>query len=125
MEPLSYVMVPIVICISICALAGGYLWLSYKARVANHETVRRAMELGQQLDAESLKVLTSDSRSTLADMRGGVVAGAVGVAFLVVGVVIELAFNNDGQFAIIIGILALGLGAGRLIAWKLAEKLAR
>lgn len=125
MEPLSYALVPIVICLSLCALAASYLWLNYKARVANHETVRRALELGQQLDADSLKVLTSDSRNTLADMRGGVVAGAVGVAFLVVGAVIELAFDNDGQFAIIVGILAVGLGAGRLIAWKLAEKLAR
>lgn len=125
MEPLSYVLVPIVICVSVCALLAGYFWLGYKARVANHETVRRAMELGQQLDADALKVLTSESRATLADMRGGVVACAVGAAFLVVGLVIEFGFSNDGQFAIIVGILALGLGCGRLLAWKLAEKLAR
>jgi hypothetical protein len=123
MEPVLNSLVPIVSILAFATVIAAGLWLSYKAKADHHETVRRALELGQTLDGESMKMITSREVSPAMDRRAGVIALCVGIAFFLMA---AIEFGRGGHddlvsFAGIVGLVFAGVGAGRLIAWKLAQ----
>jgi hypothetical protein len=124
MEPASFTVVPLALFTMITILTVSLGWLAYKARQDHHETVRKSLELGQPLDPDVLKVLGRQPVTPEADQRGGLIAGSVGIAFLILaGFNFATGGDLDGtRVSVFFGILALGLGAGRLIAARTARK---
>jgi hypothetical protein len=124
MDSLSLTLIPIslfmMIGIVLCSLA----WLFYKSRQDHHETIRKALELGQPLDPHVLRIFAQSQREPEDDLRAGIISICVGLAFMVVtGVNIETGGDHYGsQITGFIGILTVGFGVGRLLASRIAKK---
>jgi hypothetical protein len=125
MEPASATVVPLALFVMITVTTGGLIWLAYKSGLERHQTVRKAMELGQPLDAATLRALSRNPSTPEGDLRGGVIASCVGIAFLAVAganAATTTGLTDGTRIAAFLGILALGLGGGRLLASRLLPK---
>ncbi|MEP1599648.1 MAG: hypothetical protein ABJM18_14950, partial [Hyphomonas sp.] len=72
----------------------GIVWLvshyNYKKRLTLHETVRHAVDKGQDLTGETMEKLALITDPIRADLRRGVLFLAVGVAFGFLGVMVGM-----------------------------------
>ena len=87
--PQNEMWIPIVMFISIAAVLSFWLYLRYRARQALQQTVQKAIERGQDLSPELLDRLGQPRRSEQADLRRGVIAIGLGVAFVAFGLILD------------------------------------
>mgnify|MGYP001797450849 CR=1 FL=1 len=110
------VLVPIVFFAAII----GALWLfshyNYKKRQTAHETVRLAVEKGQEVSPELVEKMSFLSDPVKSDLRRGVLLVAIGVAFVVLGVIMPhdepeamRGIVGISSFPIVLGIAYHGL----------------
>ncbi|MEL7541666.1 MAG: DUF6249 domain-containing protein [Pseudomonadota bacterium] len=83
---------PIQVVLALCVIFGSValiVWLllffGYKRRLAAHDTIRLAMEHGQEISSETIKVLTMAINPATADLRRGVILIATGFAIALFG----------------------------------------
>ena len=112
------IIVPVVFFASIA----GIVWLvshyNFKKRLTLHETVRHAIDKGQDLTGSAMEKLALITDPVRADLRRGVLCLAVGVAFGFLGIMVGM---EDGEavrpmigvasFPVFIGLAYLGLWA--------------
>jgi Domain of unknown function (DUF6249) len=120
----NYIIIPIMMMLMLTVGVIAWLWLNYRAKADHHETLRRALELGQPLDIESLKMHVSSPMTPAADRRGGTIALCVGAAFLILAVTQRFSHGSwiQGEPSLALGLIFCAVGVGRLIAWKIAAK---
>ena len=110
------ILVPLFVFGSTVAVIWLVSYFNYKKRKTAHDTVRHAVENGQQISAELVENMSLIFDPVRADLRRGVLFIAVGLAIMVLGTII--AFEDDaalgpvlgvGAFPIILGVAYLGL----------------
>ena len=100
----------------------GIVWLvshyNFKKRLTLHETVRHAVDKGQDLTGETMEKLALITDPIRADLRRGVLFLAVGVAFGFLGMMVGMEEGEAvkpmigvASFPVFIGLAYLGLWA--------------
>ena len=111
--------VPIVFFAAIAAVLCVYLYLRYRTRHAVQETVRQAIEQGQQLTPEILERLGQPSRPKKSDLRRGVILISVGLGIAAFGALIG---EDDAIRPLLaIGSLPFLVGIAYLGLWKFGK----
>ena len=76
------VAVPLGLFLTIFAIIGTVMFFRFRTRQELQLTVRAAIESGQNLSAEVLEELTASLDSARNDLRKGIIAIAIGLAFV-------------------------------------------
>jgi len=112
--------IPIVAFLVIGTVSIMVTYFRHKTRMGTEKTIRLALEKGNELSPEMLDRLASPKKSTVADLRRGMVSVAVGIGFVILG------FMVDDEEAIrpMIGIamFPMFIGFAYLILWRLGER---
>lgn len=110
----------VVIPIFIFASIVGIIWLfshyNYKKRLTAHETLRLAVEKGQEVSPELVERMSYLNDPAKSDLRRGILLIAFGAAFICLGLLIPhdepealRGMLGVSSFPIILGIAYLGL----------------
>ena len=110
----------VVIPIFIFASIVGAIWLfshyNYKKRLTAHETLRLAVEKGQEVSPELVERMSYHNDPAKSDLRRGILLIAFGVAFICLGLLVPhdepealRGMLGVSSFPIILGIAYLGL----------------
>ena len=96
------------------------IWLRYRIRQDMQQTIRLALDKGQDLSPELIDRLGHPKPSKNKDMRLGVIWLAVAISLAIFGQFIP----DDEANRIFLGIAAfpLFIGAAYLIIWRFAER---
>lgn len=113
-------MIPIVMFAAIALIIGLFLYFRYRSRESLQQTIRQAIDKGQELTPEVLDRLGEPRKVGSGDMRRGIVGLALGASVAVFGVVLGeqdavrplLAIS---AFPFLVGIAYLGL-------WKFGKR---
>lgn len=108
------VMIPIIAIISFSVVMGLVLMFRARTRTEVQNTVRAAIDHGQELSPELIANLMESLSSPYADLRRGIISIAIGIAvFLFSGLIGEEDAEGPlmaiAMFPILIGIAYLGL----------------
>ena len=110
------VFVPISIFAATVAIVWLYSHYNYKKRLTAHETLRLAVEKGQEVSPELVERMSFINDPVKSDLRRGILLIAFGVAFICLGAMIPHdepdAFRGMlgiSAFPIILGVAYLGL----------------
>ncbi len=106
--------IPITMFISLAVVAGLVLYFKYKTKHEVQETVRSALDKGQELSPELLDKLGDALPSPKSDLRRGIMSITIGLA---IGAFAYLLGEEDAQgpllaisaFPVLIGVAYLGL----------------
>jgi hypothetical protein len=112
--PQNELWVPIVLFLSIATVLGLWFYFRYRARREVQETVRAAIERGQELTPEFLERLGEPGDARQSDLRRGVIAAGIGAGFIAFALILG---EEDavrplmaiGMFPVMIGLAYLGL----------------
>jgi len=112
-------LVPLAFFAMIAFIVAASVWGGVQNKRAVADTIKRAIESGQTLDAETISSLSKPARSWQQDMRGGIVLLFLAAGFVIAGFMGPGAGAGDVHFgngffiaAVIIG----AIGAGQLVA---------
>lgn len=110
------VIIPIFIFASIVAVIWLFSHYNYKKRLTAHETLRLAVEKGQEVSPELVERMSYLNDPAKSDLRRGILLIAFGTAFICLGLIVPHeepeAFRGImgvSSFPIILGIAYLGL----------------
>jgi hypothetical protein len=120
------ILVPLGAFTMIVAIVLAAVWGGVQSKREINETLRRAIDSGQQLSAETLSALQKPERPASQDLRSGVILTALGLGFgLCAAVFGNGDFGEDGAgrgFAIA-AIIVGAIGIGQLLAaWLRRER---
>lgn len=73
----------------IVAVVGAIVWGGVQSRREMNETMRKAIESGQQLDPEIIAAINKPGRSPANDLRGGIVLCSLAAGLIVAGLLAE------------------------------------
>lgn len=100
---------------SITAIIFGPTYLKFRERRETQETVRRAIDKGQDLPPEVLDALTRDVTKNLPsrtrDIRRGIIWMATGVGIAAFSLINEMGWSGDGDWGGHVGDGLLGIAA--------------
>lgn len=85
----------------------------FKSRARLADAVQKIAESGAQLDPELIKAIGMPGKSAHSDLRGGLIAIAIGISFAIVGLAIPdpeaaPAMTAVGSFPFLIGVALIG-----------------
>lgn len=105
------------------ATLAGIIWLSLyfgqKKRTTTHETIRLAIEKGQQVSPETIRDMSLISNPRLSDLRRGTVLVAIAIAILLIGLINMSQYGSkSASIFFSIAILPGMVGAAFLILWR-------
>lgn len=111
---MSEELVPIALFLTIGGVVALNFYFRYRTRQSVQQTVRTAIEQGQQLTPEVLEGLTDSLNSRNADLRRGVISLTLGIAIFVFGIVLgeedaTAPLAAISAFPMLVGIAYLGL----------------
>ena len=113
------VFVPIVLFIAIAVVLCVYYYLRHRTRQAVQETVRTAIEQGQQLTPEILEKLGQSPQPKKSDLRRGVILISVGLGIAAFGALVG---EDDAMRPLLaIGSLPFLIGIAYLGLWKFGK----
>ena len=103
----------------------GGIWYSIREKEAQHETLRRIIESGKDVNVEVIDRIMSDGGKSETDFRIGAyitMSAAPGLALLGYG--LEVATGNDQIFTIMLAVsgLVFFVSIGLLVAAKVQER---
>jgi hypothetical protein len=107
-------LIPIVLFITIGGVIALNFYFRNRTRQAVQQTVRAAIEKGQQLTPEVLEGLTDSLNSRNGDLRRGVISLTIGIAIFAFGMLLgeedaTAPLTAIAAFPVLIGIAYLGL----------------
>ena len=82
------VWVPIVLFVSLAAVVSAALWFRFRGRAEVQQTIRSAIDKGQELSPELLERLGDAAEPRQRDLRRGVVSIGLALAFAVFAVIL-------------------------------------
>ena len=101
----------------------GGIWYAIREKQAQHATLQRMIESGQNIDADVIDKIISGGGKTDRDLKiGAYITMSVAPGLVLLGFVLSRV--NDDIFAILSGVagLVLFVGLGLLAASKIAER---
>ncbi len=115
--------VPIVMFAGLTIIISLFFWFRFRARKEMQQTIRTAIDKGQELSPELVESLgTSQKRSEYQDLRNGMIWLAVGIGIALFGV--AMGQIEDEILPIMTGISALPfmIGIAYVIMWRVTER---
>ena len=110
------VFIPIFIFASIVAIVWLFSHYNYKKRLTAHETLRLAVEKGQEVSPELVERMSYLNDPVKSDLRRGVLLIAFGVAFMILGAIMPhdepeamRGIMGVSSFPVVLGLAYLGL----------------
>lgn len=82
------ILVPMSLFFSVALVVGLVVYFRYRARSETQKTLREAIERGQEMTPDFIKLLGDPPRHPNADLRRGIVALAIGAGFAVFGLLL-------------------------------------
>lgn len=119
------VWVPIAMFAALAIILSFFFWFRYRARSEMQQTLRAAIERGQELTPELVESLGKPAQpSKDKDLRYSLIWFAIAIGFSVFGGAIGAAESEEEVFLIMTGIAAFPfmLGLAYLIMWKFTER---
>jgi hypothetical protein len=116
------VLIPIFGTIMIFGIVAVSVWGSVQNKKELNETVRRAIDSGQKLDADTISSLGKPVRTAAADLRGGLVLLFLGVGLVIgglmaSGVIAGNGWDDDAGTGFFVAAAIVGaIGVGQLVA---------
>jgi len=100
------------------------VWGSVQSKKEANETVRRAIDAGQQLDSDAISAIGKPVRSAAQDLRGGIVLVSLSIGLILAGLmasgVLPVAgdgWDDDAGVGFYIAAMIVGgIGVGQLVA---------
>ncbi|MEM9570702.1 MAG: DUF6249 domain-containing protein [Pseudomonadota bacterium] len=110
------VFIPIFIFAAIVAIVWLFSHYNYKKRLTAHETLRLAVEKGQEVSPELVERMSYLNDPVKSDLRRGVLLIAFGVAFMILGAIMPhdepeamRGILGVSSFPVVLGLAYLGL----------------
>lgn len=119
------VWVPIAMFAALAIILSFFFWFRYRARSEMQQTLRAAIDKGQELTPELVESLGKPAQASKdKDLRYSMIWFAVAIGFSVFGGAIGAAEAEEEIFLIMTGIAAFPfmLGLAYLIMWKFTER---
>lgn len=109
--------------IASCVIGG--IWYAIREKQAQHETLRRIIESGKDVDAEVIdRIMSGDKGKSEVDLQvGGYITLAVAPGLVVLGWFLQMATGNDKVFMVMVGVagLVICVAGGILFASKIVK----
>ena len=115
--------VPIVMFASLTVIISLFFWFRFRARKEMQQTIRTAIDKGQELSPELVESLgTSQKRSKHQDLRNGMIWLAVGAGTALFGV--AMGQIEQEVMAIMAGVSAMPfmIGIAYVTMWRVTER---
>ena len=109
--------VPIVMFTMIGLVLGFFYYFRYRARAEMQQTVRVALERGQELSPDLVERLGEPRRAPVADLRRGLVGLALALALGLFGVI--LGEEDAVRPLLATSMLPLFVGIAYLVMWRM------
>jgi hypothetical protein len=115
-------LIPIFGTFMIFGIVAVTVWGNVQNKKELNETVRRAIDAGQQLDADTVSSLGKPVRTAAADLRGGLVllflgAGLVVAGLMASGVILGKGWDEEAGIGFFVAASIVGaIGVGQLVA---------
>jgi hypothetical protein len=109
--------------IASCVVSG--IWYAIREKEAQHETLRRIIESGKEVNAEVIDQVMNEGGKSEQDLRvGGYITMSVAPGLALLGYVLEIASGNDKIFTILLGVggLVFFVSIGLLVAARVTER---
>jgi len=109
--------------IASCVVGG--IWYAIREKEAQHETLRRIIESGRDIDAEVIDQVMNDGGKSEKDLKvGGYITMSVAPGLALLGFVLESATGNDQVFTILLGVsgLVFFIAIGLLVAARVTAE---
>ena len=109
--------------IASCVVAG--IWYAIREKEAQHETLRRMIESGKDLNVDVIERVMSDGGKSETDLKvGGYITMFVAPGLVLLGYVIKIASGEPKIFTILSGVagLVFFVAVGLLVAAKVVER---
>lgn len=117
------ILVPLGAFLMVVGIVAITVWGSTQGKREVNETIRRAIDSGQKLDAETIAALGKPPRSPQSDVRGGIVLLALGVGLSIAGGMASgwiagfSGWDEDAGVGFFVAAAIVGsIGIGQLIA---------
>lgn len=101
------------------------IWYAIREKEAQHETLRRIIESGKDVNVEVIDRVMSDGGKSETDLKvGGYITLFVAPGLALLGYVLREATDNDEIFTILLGVggLVAFIAIGLLVAAKVVER---
>lgn len=108
------VIVPIAIFGSLVAIVWLLGVMAQRKRLVVHETIRLAMEKGQELTPQMIRDMALITNPRIADLRRGIVLIALALAFLLIGIINPSETKELFSIAVFPGLVGLAF----IVLWK-------
>jgi hypothetical protein len=109
--------------IASCVVGG--IWYAIREKEAQHETLRRIIESGKDIDAEVIDQVMNDGGKSEKDLKvGGFITMSVAPGLALLGYVLGSATGNEQVFTILLGVsgLVFFVAVGLLVAAKVTAE---
>jgi hypothetical protein len=109
--------------IASCVVGG--IWYAIREKEAQHETLRRIIESGKDVDAEVIDQVMNEGGKSEQDLKvGGYITMSVAPGLALLGFVLKIAADNDKVFTILLGVsgLVFFVSIGLLAAARVMER---
>ena len=109
--------------IASCVVGG--IWYAIREKEAQHETLRRIIESGKDIDADVIDQVMNDGGKSEKDLKvGGYITIFVSPGLALLGYVLGRATGNDQVFTILLGVsgLVFFVAVGLLVAAKVTAE---
>jgi hypothetical protein len=117
------ILVPISMFAGLTLIISLFFWFRFRARSEMQQTIRSAIDKGQELSPELVESLgTSQKRSKYQDLRNGMIWLAVGAGTALFGV--AMGQVEEEVMAIMAGVSAMPfmIGIAYVIMWRVTER---
>jgi hypothetical protein len=122
-NPEYYIPIFLFLALASTTIAALFFWSRNK--VAQQETLRQAIQAGQKLDENTLKLLIKPPMTPDADLRQGIMTTCLAIGFASAALFCTIMGLDRDLFAVLgmITIIIGSVGAGQLISWKVRRSL--
>ena len=120
------VLIPIALFAMIAFITAVLLQAWSRNKIAQQETLRLAIQSGQQIDAATLKLFVKAPLLPEMDLRQGIISTCLAIGFGLTAL-FSTNMGKQGDLFTVIGMIAIivgSVGIGQLIAWKVRANLA-
>ena len=112
--------IPIAVFIAFVLTVLVISYFKHKSRLVVHETIRLALEKGNELSPELIDQIATPKQAKASDLRRGVVSLSIGIAFSVFGFI--LGEEDAVRPMIAVGMFPAIVGVGYLILWRTGDR---
>lgn len=119
---MAEILVPIFLFFAVVAAIWLFSHYNYKKRLTAHETLRLAVEKGQEVSPELVERMSYLNDPVKSDLRRGVLLIAFGVAFVILGSIMPHDEPEAVRGVVAIASFPVILGLAYLGLWRFSHK---